>query len=399
MSTTGRPPWAVAVSAATMVALAAIALALGWISLQRNFDRACELDEWPNFSSCPKPDAAVAAQVRDLRQRIARNPGDVAPYLALTLLTAQPGGIAPLDDQAVLAVTGKLAGHDPRLLRVLASRALQRRQWPEAVQLLTQLVELHRDGPAAQAMASLLALPDARAALVAALQPDSHWVEPLLQALPASQVPVQQAMPFLAQALTLRLIPAEAGLALVSQLKAGGYWLDGQALWLRLLGQPAPLIYNGDFENGFVRGGFDWELQDAAPARTGVQVQQPPVAGAQGRALELAFNGRPLALPVVGQHLVLFPGSYTFSGRYMAQQLRAGAGLTWVFTCTTGGAELGRTPSLTDTQGRWQDLTLPLEVPANCGAVLMQLRTQLGSDGLAGLRGEAYFDGFGLSAR
>ena len=98
MSTLPRP-LAVAMSGVTLLLLAACAIALGWISLQRNFDRACDRNEWPYFSSCPKPDASVAAQVRDLRQRVARNPGDVTAYLALSLLTAQSGGIAPLDSR------------------------------------------------------------------------------------------------------------------------------------------------------------------------------------------------------------------------------------------------------------------------------------------------------------
>jgi hypothetical protein len=395
MSTLPRP-LAVVVSGVTLLLLAACAIALGWISLQRNFDRACDRNEWPYFSSCPKPDASVAAQVRDLRQRVARNPGDVTAYLALSLLTAQPGGIAPLDGEAVLAATRQLAPHDPRLLRVLTSRALQRGQWAEAAQSLVQLVDVHRDEAAARTLASFVAVPDARAALVAAMRPDSRWVMPLLRSMPAAQA--QQAMPLVAQALSLRLMPSEMGLQIVSQLKATGQWQDAQALWLRLLGQPSALIYNGSFEQGFVRGGFDWDLQDAAASRTGVAVQQPSLAGAQGRALELSFNGRPLALPVMGQHLVLFPGRYAFAGRFMAQRLRAGTGLVWTFSCTAGGAELARTPPLTDTQGRWQDLSVPLEVPANCGAVLLQLKTQLGSDALAGLRGEAYFDAFALSA-
>lgn len=338
---------------------------------------------------------AVASQVRDLRQRIARNPGDASSYLALVLLTTQPGGIAPLDEAAVLGAATRLAPQHPMLQRVLASRALERKQWSEAVPWLIRLVENHHDAAAAQTLASLVGVPEARAALVAALRSDSRWVEPLLRALPEGRVP--QAMPLLEPAWTLRLISPEQAMTLIGQLKSAGAWTDAYALWLKILGQPTPLIYNGGFEQGFIRGGFDWERQDAG--RSGVQLQQLPVGGAQGRALELAFNGRPLAMPVIGQHLVLFPGHYTFSGRFMAQRLRAGAGLVWSFTCTAGGTELARTPALTETQGRWQDLSLALEVPASCGAVRLQLRTHLGSDALAGLRGEAYFDSFGLSAR
>jgi hypothetical protein len=111
-----------------------LALLLGVISLQRNLQRACELHEWPDFSSCPVPDEAVPAQVRDLRARIAANPGDSSAWLALALLAGQPGGVAPLDDAAVLAMAGRMAPQDPLLLRVQASRALQREQWALACQ-------------------------------------------------------------------------------------------------------------------------------------------------------------------------------------------------------------------------------------------------------------------------
>ena len=387
-----------ALRALVMAVLTAGAVALGWISLQRNVERACELDEWPHLSSCPKPETERSAQLADLRQRAARNPGDAANYLALALLT-QSGSIAPLDEEAVLRVTSVLAAQDPVLHRVLATRALQRGQLPEAVHWLVRLVEGARDERAAQTMAALLAFPEGRAAVVSALQPASRWLEPLLRAMPAARVSIQQAMPLLEPALAMKLITSSQGLALVSQLKAEGAWLDAQALWLRLLGRPAPLIFNGGFEQGFIRGGFDWDLPDAPVSRTGVQVQQPAILGAQGRALELIFSGRPVTLPVLGQHLVLFPGSYAFHGRFMARRLRAGAGLSWVFTCAAGGAELARTPLLTDTQGRWQDVSVPVDVPSGCGAVSMQLRTQLGSDALAGVQGDAYFDDFQLALR
>lgn len=389
---------AFAMRAVTLLLMFLGAVALGRIALTRNIDRACALDEWPHLSSCRKADTAVSAQVRELQQQASRNPGDSANYLALAMLTTRPGGIAPLDDQVVLDVASQLTRQDPMLQRVLAARALQGGQWPQSVGALARLVDDFHDPAAAQAMASLLAFPESRQALVDAIKPESRWVGPVLQALPAARVPVTQVMPLLDTALAMNLIGSEQGLALIGQLKAAGAWLDAQALWLRLLGQGAPLLFNGGFEQGFVRGGFDWELPDGVAARTGVQVQQPPVAGANGRALELAFNGRPLALPVMSQQMVLLPGRYAFSGRFMARRLRAGAGMTWVFGCTSSAAELARTTPLSDTQGRWQQISLPLSVPDGCGAVQVQLRTQLGSDALSGLRGEAYFDDFQVVA-
>jgi hypothetical protein len=69
----------------------ALAWVLGAIGLQRNLQRACELHEWPDFSSCPVPDEAVPAQVRDLRARIAANPGD-SVGLARTGAADRPAG-------------------------------------------------------------------------------------------------------------------------------------------------------------------------------------------------------------------------------------------------------------------------------------------------------------------
>lgn len=388
--------WTGATRAGVLVLAALAAVGMGRLALQLNTDRACEGNEWPYLASCAKREVSVSAQVQELRVRAGRSPGDATSYLALALLTTQPGGIAPLSDDAVLDVAAKLAPQDPVLRTVLASRALQRGQYAQAVHWLARQVEDGRDPAAASTLASLVAVPDGRAALMAALTPESRWVEQVLGALPGVHVPALLAMPLVDAALSLRLIAPEIGLGFVSQLKSSGYWFDAQALWLRLLGQPAPLIYNGGFEQGFIRGGFDWELSDSSP---GVRVQQPAIAGANGRAIELAFTGRPLAVPVIGQYLVLFPGDYVFSGRFMARRLRAGSGLAWLFSCARNGSELGRSQALTDTQGNWQDFSLNLAVPAGCGAVVLHLRTQLASDALAGVHGDAYFDDFRLSAR
>ncbi len=386
------------VSRGGVMALLALGAAdLAWFGAQRNLDRACEVNEWPYFSVCPKVDASPSAQVEALRLRAARNPGDATTYLALALMTTRPGGIAPLDETRVLGVARELSGQDPMLRRVLASRAIQQAQWTQAISLLSGLVQDDRDADAAQRLAGLIAIPAARDAMIAALKPGVPWLEPVLRAMPAAKVSVQQAMPLLAQALTMKLLSAEMGLSLVSYLRAGGAWIDAQATWVRLLGRPAPLIFNGGFEEGFIRGGFDWEVPDLSASQAGVQLQQPMLTGASGRVLELAFNGRPLKVPVLAQYLVLLPGRYAFSGRFMARGLRAGEGLTLAFTCTSGNAELIRTPGLTDTDGRWQALALALDVPQQCGAVLMQLRTQRASDALSGLRGEAYFDDLRLT--
>lgn len=377
---------------------AALALGLGALSLQRNLQRACELHEWPDFSFCPQPDEAVAAQVRDLRARIAANPGDTAPWLALALLSSQPGGVAPLQEEAVLAMAGRMAPQDALLLRVQAARALQREQWPQAVATLVRLVQEQGDAEAARALAALVAHPPAQAALQGALKPGTTWLEPVLAQLGAAKVPVVQAMPLVAQALPLKLVSPQAGQALMRALKANGQWLEAQALWVYLLGGAAPMLFNGGFETGFIADGFDWERRDEGPSKAGALIEQPPL-GERGRVLQLEFTGRPFAQPLVRQVLVLPPGSYAFTGDYRARQMRTEQGLVWTFNCAAGGRELARTPALLDTQGQWRKMETNVSVPAECGAVMLQLQAQLGSEALSGLRGQMSFDAFRLAAR
>ena len=376
---------------------AALAMFLAVVSLQRNMQRACEIKEWPHFSSCLTPDLSVDAQVRDLRAVIAANPGNSAAWLALALLTSQPPGVAPLDETAVLAVAARLTPQDALLLRLQAARALHQSQWAPAVSALVRLVQEHADPEATRALAALVGNPSAQPALKAALQPHSTWLEPVLHQLGSAGVPVVLAMPLVAEALPIKLVSARGGQMLLRELKANGQWLQAQALWVYLLGGKAPLLYNGGFEQGFIVDGFDWQLQDVGPSRSGVLIEQP-VRGARGRVLQLEFTGRPVLQPMVRQVLVLAPGKYQFTGDYMARQMRNGQGLAWSFNCVAGGREMARTHPLKDTQGQWQKMDISLSVPIDCPAVVLQLQTQLVSEALSGLRGQMSFDALALSS-
>ena len=376
----------------------ALAWVVGAIGLQRNLQRACELREWPELSSCPVSDEAVPAQVRDLRARIAANPGDSASWLALALLSGQPGGVAPLDEAAVMATASRMAPQDPLLLRVQVSRALQREQWTLVVPGLVRLVQEQDDGGAMLVLAALVARPQARDALLAAVQPGTTWLEPVLRHLDAAGVPTVLAMPLVAKALPLKLISARTGQALMRSLKASGQWQEAQALWVVLVGGAVPLLFNGGFEQGFIADGFDWELRDEGPSKAGALIEQPAL-GERGRVLQVEFTGRPVAQPLVRQVLVLPPGSYGFAGDYMGRQMRTEQGLVWTFNCVAGDRELARTPALLDTQGQWHAMSVALAVPPDCRAVVLQLKAQLDSEALAGLRGQMSFDAFRLEAR
>jgi hypothetical protein len=376
-----------------------VASMLALTSVRRNFVAACDQQEWPHFSSCPNLDEAVPLQVDRLRARIATNPGDSAAWLALALLTTQPGGVVPLNDEAVLATAIRLAGGTQLLQRVLASRALERRQWPEAVDWLVKMVQDHGDAEAARVLAAMVPLSEAQGPLRAALKPGTTWLEPVLGQLGAAKVPVVLAMPLVAQALPLKLLSPQGGQALMRSLKASGQWLEAHALWTWLVGGTVPLLYNGEFEQDFISDGFDWEPRATQPSTAGALVDQPR-HGAMGRVLQVEFTGRPVALPVLRQQLALLDGAYLLNGQYMAQRMRTEQGLVWTFTCARDGRELARTPPLMDTRGQWLPFSVAVSVPPDCsGAVALQLQTQVGFEALAGLRGQMSFDAFRLTTR
>ncbi len=379
--------------AALLVVLALAGVWLGAISLRVNLQMACQQQEWPQLSSCPEQDLSVASQVSGLRSRLAANPGDSAAWLALALLTQQAGGVAPLSDDKVLAVATRLAGEDLLLQRVLAARALESGQWANAVKWLVRLVEIQRDATAARTLTALLANPEALAAMRAALKPDSKWLVPMLGQLERARV--AQAMPLVADGLALMLVTPATGQALMRNLKADGQWLDAHALWVYLVGGQVPLLYNGQFEQGFIADGFDWEVVNTPPSLAGVKVFQPTL-GARGKVLQLDFSGRRLAMPLVRQLLVLPEGEYVFTGQYMARKLRSEQGLVWTFSCAGKRQESARSSAMLDTQGVWKKLEVTFAVPSDCGAIALQLQTSLTSEALTGLRGQMFFDDFSV---
>mgnify|MGYP006174302781 CR=1 FL=1 len=60
-------------------------------------------------------------------------------------------------------------------------------------------------------------------------------------------------------------LSAPLGLYVIRQLKTEGLWLEAHAIWLRLWKRPLGYLFNGDFEQNFVAGGFDWEVIERDP--------------------------------------------------------------------------------------------------------------------------------------
>lgn len=387
-------------------ALTALVLALARLAWTHNLERACTLAQWPVLPSCAAAAAAAAdapAQAQRLRERIARNPGDSEAWIALAVLTSQAGqtpGFNPgLDHDRVLETATQLAGQDYRVQRMQAARAVQRQLWPQAVDWLTRLVQDSGDGPAAAALAGMLRQPQALAAMQAQLKPGARWLGPVIDAMPQAGLPVVGSMTLVASALAQQDLPPELARQLLRQLQADGQWLEAHALWTASLGHAVPLLFNGDFEQGFTDSGFDWVVTPVPPSRAGALASQVALQG-HGGVLQVDFTGRPVALPVVRQHLVLLHPRYALSAQFMAARLGVNEGLAWTLHCVLDGREIARTPALKDTAGRWQAFSVEFEVPPGCGqAVALQLQTFAPDEALAGLQGQAAFDNFKLQAR
>lgn len=398
----GSSFWGTGARVMALAVLAALMLVLGWVAWVYNLERACTLNQWPELPSCTNRASDQPAQIQRLLQRIARNPGDSEAAIQLAMLGSQPRQPRQspgVNHDAALDTATRLAAEDYRVQRMQALRAIERRQWPQAVDWLIRLVQDSGDGPAALALAGLVREPQALAAMQSHIKPGASWLASLIGAMPQAGVPVVLAMPLVVRALPLQGLSPELTQGLLRQLKADGQWLEAHALWTAWLGRPADLVFNGNFDQGFTPGGFDWEVTPVSPSTGGALVRQLALAR-HGGVLQVEFTGRPIVVPVVRQSLVLLHNRFVFTGQFMAAKLRTNEGLVWAFQCTSDGREIARSPALKDTAGEWRPFTVEFDIPANCGqAVALQLQTFAPYEAATGLRGEAMFDNFRLETR
>lgn len=380
-------------------ALTAAGLGLSWAAWVYNLERSCTLGQWPGLAICTPADQTVASQTLDLQKRVARNPGDAEAWIRLALLTNQPGSSFAREGDAALETATRLSGQDYRVQRLQAAAALKQARWADAVTWLVRLIQDNNNNDAALALASLLRQPQALAAMQAQVRPGARWLGQLVDALPRAGLPTVVAMPVIVQALQQKAMTPELIQQVIKGLKVNGDWLDAHALWTAWLGRPVDLVFNGSFDQGFLPGGFDWEILPAAQSKAGALVSQVGLAG-HGGVLQVEFSGRPLAvLPVIRQHLVLLDRRYVLTGQFMTSKLTSSEGLAWSLHCAAGGREIAHTAALTDTAGQWRSFSLEFEIPPDCGpAVALQLRPFAVYEAATGMRGQAAFDDFRLKS-
>lgn len=393
----GPSRWRWPIMAGLLVATAL----LGWKAWQVNLAQTCWLAQWPNPDICAE---VVGDEPKErlakLRERLANNPGDSAALVALAAYAEWPEG-EPLEQKAALLdAAEKFAPQNGYVMRERLTQLLAEKRWPEALDRLTRLAQFHNDAEARRVLALMIGVaasdPAVGQALQAALKADARWLEPALRAMPGAKVPMGLAMPLISEALAAGQLQPKLSQMLIRQLRSEGLVLEAHALWMNLWKKPLGFVFNGDFEQAFIEGGFDWEVNDKDTYKAGARVSQTRQPE-RGQALRVMFTGRAMKPPVLRQQLMLPPGDYRLSGEYRSGDLRSREGLAWVFTCTKGGQELGRTEALKTTGRDWKKLGAVFRVPDECGlGVTMALQTQAPYEAKAGVRGDMLFDRINL---
>lgn len=377
-----------------LLILGAVGLCALWLayqSVERHVTRSCMLAEWPHLRTCESDRGE--SEVTALQARIARNPGDASAYVALASRLAASGAVPGVGMEGLLKSAAFVAPRDPVLLRARINWSLTQSRPVDAAQLLVDVLRQSPDPDAMRLLAQLAQRDDVSVILRQELaRPNPIWFERLLEGFRSVGARTATAMPLVSEALNRGLLGAEAGQGLVRQLKNEGRWRDAHALWLRLWNHPLEAVFNGGFEQGFVADGFDWEAPEPAPSKSGVALRQPGMPG-RGKVLQIDFSGRPVANPILRQHLILLTGRYRLSGAAMTQKIRSEGGLVWTLSCSSGGKEFARSEAIRDTVGQWQKFEHDFNVPFECdGGVALELRNASPVDAAGGVRGQAHFD-------
>ena len=386
------------------LALVWLAVWLGFQAWVRNLDHACRENEWPYLERCAKElDRPPAQQAAALLERIRRNPGDSFSVVQLALLASEHPEQVPVKLEQALSAAERMAPQDAEVLRLLANRAIEAKSWAEAVPYLTRLAIHHYNASAATTLAQLIGTsvrdPDLRAALIGETKSNPLWLAPVVQQMPGAKVPMVQAMPYVTQAMELRGLERPTSQYLIRQLKAQGQWLDAYNIWLYLWNRPVDLLFNSDFEQVFLPGGFDWEPGQTHAYTAGAQVQRSG-RGSRGQVLEAVFTGKAMAPYVVRQDVLLSPGRYVFEGQYQASELRSTQGLVWAVRCARDGSEVARTEAIVAEGRSWRSWRLEFEFPAACGlGGHLELKPRAGFEAIAGMKGEVLFDHLKLERR
>jgi hypothetical protein len=371
---------------------------LGWKAWEVNIHNACWESEWPPLAVCEGIKGKVPEDVvAKLLRRVVENPADSRSLVSLAIWATPPDPMPGLDGVALLAAATKAAPHRFSVLRLVADRALQNEQWPQALAPLITLASENIDPYSTQTLALLISQandhPDLAQALIASTKPDGGWLDRVLRAMPAEDLAVSSAMPMVEALMASDQLTPALGQFVIQTLKREGSWEQAHAVWRHFWKGDLPLVFNGNFERPFVLDGFDWTPGDANNRRSGARLSLVR-RNDHGQVLQVSFSGNQISSPILRQDLWLPPGRYQLSGNVQSIDLQSRRGLTWVIICVQDGRELGRSQPLLATGRNWARWAMEISMPDDCSgsAAQLSLQTFAPYETKTGLRGDVLLD-------
>lgn len=354
--------------------------------------RGCWIAEWPFEKVCP---AGMTSGINptlpeaDYAKHLQSNPGNAFAYkwLALNRWNEKAANSIVSVDAAL-----KLAPHDLQLLALNANYNFTNQNAIEAAASLIKLAEL--GNPIADMpLLTLLMSKQYQAVVLDLINKNSVWLDRLIK-ISHPKIPIQNLMPAYNRGKALGILSKETTIYFIDKLQTAGHWSEAYSLWITYQGATKEGLFNTGFDYKVSQKAFDWKWLQVPDAEKSIVIRQISSQPNPGMLIELEFLGRSaISLPMIYQNVMLFGDSYIFTGRYRTDKMQINEGLSWKFSCATGGETWSQTDALLDTDKQWKKFELKFKVPEKCGsAILLGLETKNRGEARIGITGVVQFD-------
>jgi hypothetical protein len=324
------------------------------------------------------------ALVRSAEKALAEKDWQKARETALAAISANALDGRPL---RVLALVYAHEGKSIKARKMMQDAViLSPRDWQSQLWLLEDALRRRRAEDAAKHLDALLRVkpelistmlpqvmvlalnPQAQKALLEQLALDPPWRRHLMNALAASDYPVNQIVPFFLNLNEKSKLDASEYLPLLNRLNKENRYDQAYLTWANLIPAEQRKYLGNVFDGGFELpiedhiGDFAWNVREV----DGAEVQFMSTDGSVGESsFYVDFDDRRIPYAHLSQSLVLPLGQWQISYTAKAAQLDSPLGLVWRVTCLTDGRTLAQSEPMKG-QFNWKPMAFSFEVPAGC---------------------------------
>lgn len=329
------------------------------------------------------------------RQALRERPADGRAYRILAQVAEAEGDAVKAG--ALYAIAVKRWPRERYAQAKLAEMAFMAGKPAEGLVHLDALMRVapHARGEVLAALVPAMAEPAFRAAMVQRLQLGPPWRDALPGALLAETTPADAALALLSDLAAAGPLTEGEVQARVVLLDRQGRPADARAAWLASLDPAqragAGLLFDGGFEHPEVSGGYGWRHRAPPGVAMGVE-RQDPLEG-EG-AMAVTFSGRAVRFDDLAQYLALAPGDYELRAA-ADNRVRSTRPFAWQVRCT-GDGRLLLDVALVDMDG-WQNVSGRFRVPPGCPRQELRLRHDARSLAERQLRGVLRLDAMAIT--